>query len=213
MLTISWTTSIDYLLSFVGMSFLIRRQEENKNQTVPQSETSIVAEGPLPPPGRPTRQRDSSPLRPSWGVPVWGCEGKSAPFLKRWLQPVRRGGWGAGFLVNLFLKGKIIFKQIKRKTKLKPELKHPPGSIWHAHIHTCTYTHATTHVHIQKNKGTNFLWNKNSSLGKMGIQVNYIAAIGRKGSGSSLKGFYCFVLFFSLPSLLSHFPFSSNESE
>lgn len=51
-------------------------------------------------------------------VPVLGCEGKSA--WKRWLGPVRHGGRGAGFLVNLFQR-KNDFKEIKGKIKRKPK--------------------------------------------------------------------------------------------
>lgn len=81
MLTIFWTTDIDCLFSLVGMSFLIRRQEENKNQTVSHNQKPpLWQRGLHRHQGVPPDRERLQPSEASWGVPVWGCEGDQHRF-------------------------------------------------------------------------------------------------------------------------------------
>lgn len=74
-----------------------------------------MAEGPSPPPRRPARQGETLAFR---GHPeeflFGGVRENQRGLKKRWLRPIRRGGRGAGFLVNLFQR-KNNFKEIKGK--------------------------------------------------------------------------------------------------
>nr|KAF6418889.1 hypothetical protein HJG63_008887 [Rousettus aegyptiacus] len=87
-----------------GMSFLIRRQEENKNQTVSHNQKPpLWQRGLHRHQGAHQTGRDSSLPRLSRGVPVWGCERNSARFLKRWLRACPawwEGSWFPGELIS-----------------------------------------------------------------------------------------------------------------
>lgn len=94
------------------MSFLIRRQEENKNQTVSHNQKPpLWQRGLHPPPRHPARQGETPAFQGHPEEFLFGDVRENQRCLERWLWPVRRGGRGAGFLVNLFLKGKKILKK------------------------------------------------------------------------------------------------------
>lgn len=170
---------IDCLLSFLsGMSFLIRRQEENKNQTVSHNQKPpLWQRGLHRHQGIPPDRERLQPSRPPWGVPVWGCEGESALFREMavacpaWWE----GSWFPGEFVS---KRKNNFKEIKKKKK-KGKLNWNYN--WNILLVANDWTHTYMHLHLhmlarmcahRKIKLQNFLWNKNIYLGKMGIQMN-----------------------------------------
>lgn len=66
----------------------------------------------------------------------------------------------------------------------------------YTYLHTCYHAHATTRAYTEKG-GYELSVKQKQLVGEMGIRVNYIAAIGRQGSQSPLKVFYCFIVFFS----------------
>ena len=122
--------TVFFLLS--GMSFLIRRQEENKNQTVSHNQKPpLWQRGLHPPPGHPARQGETAAFQGHPAEFLFGDVRKNQLFREMavacpaWWE----GSWFPGELVS---KRKNNFKEIKknkeRKTKLKLQLKHSPGS-------------------------------------------------------------------------------------
>lgn len=85
-------------------------------------------------------------------------------------------------------KGKLNWNQ-KWNIRLVANDTHAVNTHLPAHMLTCMYSHRKIQVQA-------FCETKNTHLGKMGIQMNLRAAIGRE-SGSSLMVFHCFVLSFS----------------
>ena len=124
--------TVFFLLS--GMSFLIRRQEENKNQTVSHNQKPpLWQRGLHPPPGHPARQGETAAFQGHPAEFLFGDVRENQLFREMavacpaWWE----GSWFPGELVS---KRKNNFKEIKkekkkkRKTKLKLQLKHSPGS-------------------------------------------------------------------------------------
>lgn len=143
------------------MSFLIRRQEENKNQTVSHNQKPpLWQRGLHPPPGHPARQGETAAFQGHPAEFLFGDVRENQLFREMavacpaWWE----GSWFPGELVS---KRKNNFKEIKKEKKKKGKLNWNynwnillVANDTHTYIHAPTHTHASTHVCTQKNTST-----------------------------------------------------------